>query len=328
MASSVGKSTLQPGRGELQIRVLPPSTFTISALAFTYPLKLISPPSTPSARCVLVFMLTYGGGLVAGDSVDLHVDVCPGARLALVTQGSTKIYKSPSRDVRTTQCLTARVEAGAALLLLPDPVQPFKDCVYEQRQVFNIDPVSSNLLVLDWVSEGRTARGERWDFWEWKGRNTFRAFPEYGTTEKPNGKGRLLLRDYNFLEGAPPYSAENQHNRMDNLAVFGTLIIRGRLFQDLAQFFLKEFSNQPRIGERSWSAETPHLSDEEHKRQARRLRGADAGLLWTAVSVRGFVLVKFGARDLDGARRWLREMLMEEGTVEREFGERCLLCLR
>lgn len=115
---------------------------------------------------------------------------------------------------------------------------------------------------------------------------------------------------------------------MDSLAVFATLIIRGHLCQDLAKSFLKAFSDQPRIGDRSWSAETPRVSDDEQKRQARRLREAEAGLLWTAVSVRGFVLVKFGAKDLDGARRWLREMLMEEGTVEREFGERCLLCIR
>lgn len=92
MAYSVGQSaSLPPGRGELQVRIVPPSTSSMSSLAFTYPLKLISPPCHPSARCVLVFMLTYGGELVAGDSVDLHVDVCPGARLGLVTQGSTKI---------------------------------------------------------------------------------------------------------------------------------------------------------------------------------------------------------------------------------------------
>lgn len=328
MAFSVTQPTSQPGRGELEVRLLPPSTSTLSALAFSYPLKLISPPSTPNARCVLVFMLTYGGGLVAGDSVDLHVNICPAARLGLVTQGSTKIYKSSSREIRTKQCLTARVEAEAALLLLPDPVQPFKDCVYEQRQVFNIDPVRSNLLVLDWVSEGRTARGERWDLWELRGQNVFWSLPNCESTGKPNEKGRLLLRDNIFLDGAPQYFAENLHDRMDNAAVFGTLIIRGRLFQELGKFFLNEFVNQPRIGERTWSAEKSHIPDEEQKRQARRGGEANAGLLWTAASVRGFVLVKFGAKDVDGARGWLREMLMEEGTVEREFGERCLLCLR
>jgi urease accessory protein len=51
-------------------------------------------------------------------------------------------------------------------------------------------------------------------------------------------------------------------------------------------------------------------------------------LLWTAASIRGFVLVKFGAREVEGVKRWLLSMLREEGTVERVCGERATLCLR
>ena len=87
---------------------------------------------------MLVFLLSYGGGLVGGDSVNLYITVKNGSKLSLVTQGHTKIFKSPTPDVLTSQTLHVQVEDGAALCLLPDPVQPFEDSVYFQKQMFTV----------------------------------------------------------------------------------------------------------------------------------------------------------------------------------------------
>jgi len=66
----------------------------------------------------------------------------------------------------------------------------------------------------------------------------------------------------------------------------------------------------------------------EAKRARRQKQELKDGLLWTASDNRGFVLVKFGAREVEGVKRWLSGIMKEEGTVEREFGERALLCLK
>ena len=56
-----------------------------SELAATYPLKLLS-PRLPSPNVSIVYMLSYGGGLVGGDSVLLDVEVHDEARLVILTQ--------------------------------------------------------------------------------------------------------------------------------------------------------------------------------------------------------------------------------------------------
>ena len=56
-----------------------------SELSSTYPLKLLSPRVDQDGLAV-VYALTYGGGLVGGDSVALVVDVGPSAALVVLTQ--------------------------------------------------------------------------------------------------------------------------------------------------------------------------------------------------------------------------------------------------
>ena len=63
----------------------------ISELASSYPLKLLS-PRTPEKNVCVVYMLTYGGGLVAGDQVDLSGEVHDGTMLVLLTQVCRKLH--------------------------------------------------------------------------------------------------------------------------------------------------------------------------------------------------------------------------------------------
>ena len=262
-------------------------------------------------------MQTYGGGLVAGDHVDLHVKVRSKARLVLLTQGSTKVYKTPSKDLGTEQYMTTTLDEGAALVLLPEPVQPFKGSSYKQYQAFHIHPQQSSMVFLDWVSAGRAARGECWEFFQWRGRNEIWSLPGETSTGQTIPQ-RLLLRDNIILDGMTDLE-QSYRNEMDDLGVFGTLIIRGPLFQTLGQFFLGEFKRLPRIrGKPGIAAAAPSSS----------LYSSPSGLIWTAASTRGFVMVKIGAKEVDEAKQWLREMIQRDGTVEREFGKHSLLSLQ
>jgi urease accessory protein len=328
MVSPFPPSTSSPGRGNLTAHLLPHSISALSTLTFQYPLKLIS-PSPSHSPSVLVFLLTYGGGLVGGDSIHLTITVLPSARLSIVTQGHTKIFKSPSKDVVTGQKLEVEIGEGGAVCLLPDPVQPFAGSFYEQNQAFKLGEGAS-LCLLDWFSAGRTARGEDWDFGSWKGRN------EVWSLATEEQKERLILRDNILLQGDGIGASEKAlKKKMHGLGIFGTLVLRGPLVEQLGEFFLSEFLSLPRIGGRDFRSQErqdqdsgTNASPRESWRQTRLKHEKADDLLWSAAKVRGCTVVKFGARTVEGGRNWIGAMVKEEGSIEREFGADALMCIR
>ena len=329
MISPFPPSSSSPGEGHLVVQLLPHAISALSKITFQYPLKLISPSPNAGQKSVLVFLLTYGGGLVGGDQVHLTIDVNPDAKLSIVTQGHTKIFKSPSRDVVTRQELLVTINEGAAVCILPDPIQPFEGSVYEQSQRFIVSEGAS-LCLLDWVSAGRTARGEDWDLSGWSGRN------EIWTPAKSNMKTRLLLRDNVLLDGDRLSPEEKLlKKKMHGLGIFGTLVLRGPLVEPLAAFFLAEFLALPRIGARDFRSQEKMdndselvLSSQETWRRNRLNQEKEDDLLWSAAKVRGCTVVKFGARTVEGGRNWIGSMLKEEGTITRQFGEDSTMCVR
>ncbi|EEA29011.1 hypothetical protein TMatcc_002629 [Talaromyces marneffei ATCC 18224] len=343
--SPFASTVASPGKGKAVLSILPPSIPTLTTLTYKYPLKLLSriPGFTPqgsvagedATRPVHLYLLTYGGGLLPGDHIDVSITLEPRARLVVTTpQGSTKIYKTPPEgrgpgkipvldDDMSRQTLDVHIGSEAGLCYLVDPSAPFKDSRYEQVQVFTVDGSQigmkrSSLCVLDWVTQGRSSLGENWDFQIWKGRN------EVWSEDKIMGKRRLLLRDALVLDDE---AASQPHSQQDNLrlvrerthphGVLGTLILYGPMFDQLGSFFMESFTSQPRLGGRNWSS----TSTTEPSR-------AQDKVTWTSARVRaGFVLVKFGAKDLETAREWLGGMIRQEGSIAREFGEEALFCL-
>lgn len=323
-----------PGHGLIHLSLLPPNTPKLRTVNYQYPLKLVQPAPVRTANEAAelihtVYLLTYGGGLVAGDAIDLHVILESHTRLTLLTQGSTKLFKSISRDVVSRQAMTATLAPGSALCYLPDPVQPFAKSCFEQKQVYNITVPDTtgiphgSLCVLDWVSNGRPANGEDWSFFRYGSRNEVYLC-------QPAGERRLLLRDNMVLDQEA--LQDSVAHRMDGLAVYGTLVIYGTMFQGLSTFFTREFKAVPRIGGRKWDSG----SDDEEKmtdpvivnRLKRQRMETASKVLWSVASVRGCTVVKFGAPTVEAGRRWLWTMLSNEGSVVNHFGERALLCLR
>lgn len=346
-------SIAKPGQGKVVLSLLPPSIPTLTTLTYKYPLKLLTrapgfvPQSsglTGSSRPVHLYLLTYGGGLLPGDHIDVSITLDPRTRLVVTTpQGSTKIFKTeptasvkgqrgtPARALtdKSRQLVNVQVASEAALCYLPDPAVPFKDSRYEQVQSFTVDGASkdhkrSSLCVLDWVTQGRTSRGENWDFHLWKGKNEV-------WTHDATGKKKLLLRDSIILDDeidavclendSETFSRNNLiRERTRPHGIIGTLILYGPVFEDLASFFMNRFTSQPRIGARNWSSSAPAAAETPPD--------ADSEVTFTAARVRGgFVLVKFGANDFETAKNWLGGILRDEGTILREFGEESLMCL-
>lgn len=329
--SPFAKSASKPGHGSIIVEILATDTPVLKTVSYQYPLKLIAPDPLPppdysvetdTPRLVhTVFLLTYGGGIVAGDSIDVDVHLDNKTRLLLLTQGSTKIFKTEDPQVVSHQRMNSYLKHGAALVYLPDPVQPFAHTAFSQSQIYHLNHGEGSLCVCDWVTSGRSARGENWDIYEYKSRN------EVWTTEA-SGKERLLVRDNLILD---KYGRTDMRlsARMDGFSVFGTVIIRGPVFASLAKFFLDEFEALPRIGGRNWGdVVQPELSRKEQWRAERLGRETKDGVVWSAANVRGFVLVKFASTEVEGSRNWLRDMIKEEGSVLHAFGERALLCLK
>ncbi|KAJ5980773.1 Urease accessory protein UreD [Penicillium waksmanii] len=381
-------SIAKPGQGTVVLSLLPPNNPTLTTLTYKYPLKLVPrapgfvPTPDPAAlsdscpsRPVHLYLLTYGGGLLPGDHIEVSIKLEPKTRMVVTTpQGSTKIFKTEDNGVRvikghrkkmpandhlsdmSQQSLDVRIGRQSALCYLPDPSVPYQNSRYAQVQTFTVDAAArgeqrSSLCVLDWVTQGRTSRGENWNFRFWKGRN------EVWAADEKTGKSRLLLRDSVILDDEQEDELATDESDDDNEdsshglnpqpdggdvppqaqagllplniiqertrphGVVGTLILSGPVFDKLGSFLIEQFTSQPRIGSRNWSSSATSSAPEDSAT-------ARGDVTWTAARVRaGFVLVKFGAKDFETAKHWLGGLLREEGSIVREFGEEALFCL-
>ena len=215
-----------PGSGLIELSHVAGRT-TVTRMRATAPLKLLAPRH--HARCASVFTSTFGGGLVAGDHVDLHFRARAGTTCWLGTQASTKVYKSRA-GVGASQSLHAVVEPGATLFSFPDPVTCFAGARYEQRQRFDVEP-GGGLVALDWYTSGRKAHGERW------------AFDRYAARTDVFVAGDHVLADAVLLDSAQgPHDSKFHTGGFD---CFATLAIVGQPVACLAEQVLAAVNAEP-----------------------------------------------------------------------------------
>jgi len=154
------------GRAHLEVELVFGES-TVTSSCATSPLKLLTPCSR--GKSVWAYASNFGGGLVAGDETRFDLRIGVGARCFLGTQASTKVYRNPAQlpCSHTTQ---AKLESGSLLVFAPDAVQAFAGSSYRQRQEFHLAN-EAGLVLLDWFTSGRAARGERWAFDNFQSRN-------------------------------------------------------------------------------------------------------------------------------------------------------------
>ncbi|MGC3999278.1 MAG: urease accessory protein UreD [Anaeromyxobacter sp.] len=158
--------------------------------------------------------------------------VGPGAALALGTQAETKVYRPPPGAEPARQTLRGRVEAGGLLALLPDPVSPYAGARYVQSQRFELCPGGS-LALLDAVTAGRAARGERW------------AFAHHATRNVVTAGGALALADaLRLAQGEGPPLPE----RLAGLELLATIVLLGPALAAGAQAALEAVAQRPADG--------------------------------------------------------------------------------
>lgn len=224
MAVAAGQT--RSGRGDLELSLVDGRTVATRAEA-SNPLKWLLPRRpTPAAW---VYASTYGGGLVAGDHIEMQVGVRSGASAVVSTQSSTKVYRSPS-GATATQILSAHVDNDALLVMAPDPVTCFAGARYEQRQIIQLMP-QANLVYIDWLTSGRRARGERWDFSNYQSRLEI-----YRDSERLLTDAMTLCPDDGPLDGP---------HRMGDFNCYAVLIFSGERMEAQSAALLQAVAAQP-----------------------------------------------------------------------------------
>jgi urease accessory protein len=166
LAAELAPAALAEGSASLEVEVVCGESTLVSASASS-PLKLLTPCAR--GKSVWAYASNFGGGLVAGDQTRLDLRIGASARCFVGTQASTKVYRNPAR-LPCSHTTRATLENEALLVFAPDAVQAFAGSTYRQRQEFHLAE-GAGLVLLDWFTSGRAARGERWVFNHFQSRN-------------------------------------------------------------------------------------------------------------------------------------------------------------
>jgi urease accessory protein len=165
--------------------------------------------------------------MVGGDKIDLTVDAGAGTRCLLTTQASTKIYRSAGAGCG--QHLKVSAGDEAIIVSLPDPVVCFAGSRFIQRQQFSF-AASASLVMLDWFTSGRAARGERW------------AMHHYASKTEITVGDDCVFRD--LLELDPSKGEIGGAMRMGRIDCFATVVLVGPAIAEHAKAMVHAVQRQ------------------------------------------------------------------------------------
>ena len=132
----------------------------VSRLAQLYqrdPLRVLFPAPAAGDPPVAV-IVTTSGGLVAGDRLDIQVELAPGAAAHVTASAAEKVYRSTGRTTIIKQTLS--IAPGAVLEFLPPETILFDGARLRRETIIDLAPDSA-FLGGDIIVFGRRARGER-----------------------------------------------------------------------------------------------------------------------------------------------------------------------
>lgn len=194
--------------------------------AATSPMRLFMPrKKSPVPH---VYTSSYGGGLLAGDQTELLVQLDDHSRCVLSSQASTKIYKNP-RKLPCSQTMHATVGRKAMLVVAPEPITCFAESQYDQVQRFDIAD-EGNLVLIDWVTSGRYAVGERF------------LFTHYQSRQSIYYQDRLVIEDAVRL--CPADGRLDSKFRMGHYNCAALMILMGEQFRELGGRLLEQEREQ------------------------------------------------------------------------------------
>lgn len=158
------------------------------------PWRVIRAFSQPNGAC-LAHLHNVSGGILAGDRLALHVQVCPGAVAQLTSTGATRLYRHRAGASDSTQEISIAVRKNGLLEYLPDMLIPFGGSRHHQQTLVTLEE-GATFLSWEMVAPGRHAMGEQFAF------DRLRI-----STRVESENGPLLLEDFLLEPGRrSPYA--------------------------------------------------------------------------------------------------------------------------
>ena len=157
----------------------------------TYPLRLSTVFRLDGANTNRAYLYTMNTspGLLAKDELKISLQLENNTNLYLTDQAATKVHPMPIAGTKATVESNIKVEAGASLEFVPEPVILFADAALEQTTRIQLHS-SAKLFWSEILLPGRLARGECYQF-----RYYFSRLEITSTAEE------LWFRDNTHLEG-------------------------------------------------------------------------------------------------------------------------------
>jgi urease accessory protein len=255
--------SISAGHGLIELQQVAGKT-AITQCQANSPLKLLTPKSPGSNAWI--FTSTYGGGLVGGDSIELELRAGADTRCLLTTQASTKIYRS--ENLKCRQALHAKLESKAVLISIPDPIACFTGADFEQEQRFDLAGDAS-LLMLDWFTSGRKARGERW------------AFRRFASSTEMRVENETVFRDVLLLD--PLDGPIDGAMRMGIVDCFATAVLLGPAMAGISKSLLEQVAAQP-------------------------FRNVES-VMFSASEMNGGAVLRIAGTELETVGRWLKRLV-------------------
>ena len=174
-----------------------------------YPLRLSTPFYLEGAgtKRAYYYLINTSPGLLAGDEIDISLQLKANSNLYFTDQAATKVHQMPQAEAKAVVNYQIKLEANSSLEFIPKPIILYRDAALSQKTVIRADP-TANLFLSEIVLPGRLAKQEYYDFKYFANRLEIRDL-----SDKP------LFIDATRLEG--------QQNQFQNTRLFTALPIMG-----------------------------------------------------------------------------------------------------
>jgi urease accessory protein len=161
----LSSATLKPGlpqvHGRLQLRFETRGESNKTILTSSeqrLPLRIVR-AFTLADGGALVHLHNLSGGVLGGDSLELAVDVGPGAGVQLTSTGATRVYRSAPAVGPARQLTEITVADDGLLEYLPDQIIPFAGARFCQQTLITLGK-NAGLFWWETIAPGREAHNE------------------------------------------------------------------------------------------------------------------------------------------------------------------------
>ncbi len=232
----------------------------------TFPLRLSSlfRLEGSGSNRAYVYLINTSPGLLAGDELNLSLQLAPQTNLYLTDQAATKVHSMPEEGTKATINYQILVDADATLELVPEPIILYRDSVLEQKTIIRLH-ATAKLFLSEIILPGRLAKKESYDF------NYY-----FNRLEVTDLNTKILFTDAMGLIG--------KQNKFKNNKLFTSLPIMGNAITVLPNTDLQSLTRQ---------LENVALADCQNIEVATTILPSNNGILIRALSNKTIQLKKY-----------------------------------